>query len=155
MPSSSTFLTSPKGRQKIKNPASSAGHSRLYLATLRETRQDLPGAARKVPHSRILRLPYRSDCDSPDWPKDFGKPLNRESVYRNPKIRQAPVKNIFPGFPQPCGWPGVETGPGYPNANRKLAFAFSFRASAVQGRTTPTKRAQAMASCSCWCAARR
>jgi hypothetical protein len=84
-----------KVSQKIKNPASSAGHNRHYFATLRETRQDLPGAARKVPHSRILRLPYRSDRDSPDWPTDFGKSPNRESVYLKPSIRQVLVKTFF------------------------------------------------------------
>jgi hypothetical protein len=47
------FSSFQKGRQKIKNPASSAGHSRFSLATLREARQNLARVARKVPHSRI------------------------------------------------------------------------------------------------------
>jgi hypothetical protein len=91
------------GRQKIKNPASSAGHNRQHLAALRETRQELPGVARKVPHSRILRLPYRSDRDSPEWHRHFGKCPNRESVYLKHSIRQAFVKNILQKFPQACG----------------------------------------------------
>ena len=96
-------LTSRMGRQKIKNPASSAGHNRQCLAALRETRQELPGVARKVPHSRILRLPYRSDRDSPEWHRHFGKCPNRESVYLKHSIRQAFVKNILQKFPQACG----------------------------------------------------
>src|SRR5215471_12656555 len=90
-----SFLLTQMSPQKIKNPASSAGHSRHQMATLRETRQELPGVARKVPHSRILRLPYRSDRDSPDWHRHYGKCPNREPVYPKPEIRQVLVKNIF------------------------------------------------------------
>jgi hypothetical protein len=98
-PSSSAFLTSFKeSRQKIKNPASSAGHNRFFLAIPREAQQVLARVARKVPHSRILRLPYRSDRESPDRHKDFGKPSNRRSVYRNSGFRQVPVKTFFADF---------------------------------------------------------
>ena len=85
----------------MKNPASSAGHNRYYLATLREARQTLARIARKVPHSRILRLPYRSDRESPDQPMHFGKCPNRESVYLKPGIRQAPSKIFFEVFLSP------------------------------------------------------
>ena len=99
LPSSSAFLTSFKeSRQKIKNPASSAGHNRYFLAIPREAQQVLARVTRKVPHSRILRLPYRSDRESPDWHKGFGKPSNRRSVYRNSKFRQVPVKSFFSKF---------------------------------------------------------
>jgi len=84
--------------QKIKNPASSAGHNRYFLAIPREAQQVLARVARKVPHSRILRLSYRSDRDSPEWPKDFGKSPNRRSVYRKSRIRQYLVKTFFHYF---------------------------------------------------------
>ena len=106
-PSSGFVSTNPEPRkvaQKIKNPASSAGHNRYFLAIPREAQQVLARVARKVPHSRILRLPYRSDRDSPDWPIHFGKCPNRESVYRISRIRQVPVKLFFVSFPQGCGW---------------------------------------------------
>jgi hypothetical protein len=58
-------LPPPKSPHKIRNPASSAGHSRLVLAASREAQHELP-CANKAPHYRICSLEYfRPDCESP------------------------------------------------------------------------------------------
>jgi len=120
-----------KSPQKIKNPASSAGHNRYFLAIPREAQQVLARVARKVPHSRILRLPYRSDRDSPEWPKDFGKSPNRRSVYRNSRIRQYLVKTFFHDFSSGL-WIRRDTGP---NSYRLYVQAELVRLNASRSKT--------------------
>ncbi len=62
-----------KSSHKIRNPASSAGHSRLVLAASREAQHELP-CANKAPHYRICSLEYfRPDCESPARSHTFRK----------------------------------------------------------------------------------
>ena len=59
------FLAATKA-PKIRNPASSAGHSHLFFQWLRAKLDKILASARKVPHSRIWLLPCRPDRESPD-----------------------------------------------------------------------------------------
>ena len=68
-----SLATPPKSPHKIRNPASSAGHSRLVLAASREAQHELP-CANKAPHYRICSLEYfRPDCESPARSHTFRK----------------------------------------------------------------------------------
>lgn len=100
---------------KIKNPASSAGHNPDKIGVPRETRQDLPCAARKVPHSRIWLLPYRPDRESPEhFSLGFVStiPRTRPAIWESSEpfaiiqkhsYASSPWQNFFSGFSSACG----------------------------------------------------
>lgn len=92
-----------KRPHKIRNPASSAGHSRLVLAASREAQHELP-CANKAPHYRICSLEYfRPDCESPARPDTFRKCRTICNLTIRRKYVKW-VKTLFLGASHtPCG----------------------------------------------------
>jgi len=81
--------------RKIKNPASSAGHSHLQNQWLRAKLDKMLPCARRYLTLGSGLLPYRPDRESPESVQRTWQSPNHRQLYRTYSSRQALMQNFF------------------------------------------------------------